>query len=401
MEKPTVNHILNTETGEYYTAEELLGTDKISQFKLRHEIEERIQRQITNFVCAACMQKIKLRAGEKNRFYFAHLRDSDDCPIKTDTKYTKKEWLALIYHGAKESTTHIKLKNKLYDILNLDDRFSDVKLEKSVKDIKEKIRWKKPDLQCLYNNRKNIFEIQISHTFISVIVAREIFYKENEMPLFWIFDEFTPEPEYIKAFQGDIFAHNNCNVLVFDNETFAYSMENNKFHLMAYWMEPFIENNKIKSRWNNKRINFDELIYDDINNRAYYYDYERNYKIIEYQLQKELIFDIIREDDNYSKRIDLFKQSINTMEKYNLRKWTDKDDIYNLYDLFRILLSIKERKNYGYKNVNPIWMLNLFYNSRKEFYWIVLKYIKKTNYDKYISQEKRYSGLPPVFRTTC
>jgi competence CoiA-like predicted nuclease len=217
--KITVDYILNKDTGDYFTSEELLGNDKVTQFKLRHEIEKGIQKHIEKYVCAVCLQKIKLRAGEKNRFHFAHLKDSEYCPIKTDTKYTKREWLSIFYHGAKESEAHIKLKNMLYDILTTDDRFSDVKLEKAVTEIKDKIKWKKPDVQNIYNNQKYIFEIHLSHTFLSVIVARELFYEQNEMPLFWIFDKFKPDPDYIKAFQGDIFAHNNCNVMVLDQES--------------------------------------------------------------------------------------------------------------------------------------------------------------------------------------
>ena len=391
MAIPTVDDILNKETGEHLTAEQLLGTDKIEQFKLRHEIEKRIQKDISKYVCAICLQKIKLRAGEKNKFHFAHLKDSPDCPVKTDTKYTKREWLAIIYHGAKESEKHIRLKNMLNDILKLDSRFSGVKLEKTVKKIKDKAKWKKPDLQCIYNNKKYIFEIQISHTFISVIVAREIFYEENEMPLFWIFDEFKPEPDYIKAFQGDVFAHNNCNIMVFDNETYKYSMENKRFHLLVYWQEPYIEDRQIMTKWNRERMDFDKITYDEKNNRAYYYDYERNLKKMEYRLKKELIFDIIREDDNYSKRIELFGERINDMAMYNLKRWIEIEDIHNLYDLFRVLLSIKERKNYGYDNENPIWMINLFYNYKKEFYWLVLKYIRNTGYEMELSKERRYS----------
>jgi hypothetical protein len=42
MKIPTVVNILNKETGEHLTSLQLLGTDKIHQFKLRHEIEQRI-----------------------------------------------------------------------------------------------------------------------------------------------------------------------------------------------------------------------------------------------------------------------------------------------------------------------------------------------------------------------
>jgi competence CoiA-like predicted nuclease len=389
--KITVNYIREEDTGEYYTSEELIGTDKIVQFKLRHEIEQKIQKSNSKYVCAICRQPVKLRAGEHNRFYFAHLKDSDDCPIKTDTKYTKREWEAIKYHGAKEGPKHKKLKRMLYDILKNDERFTDIKIEKAVKDIDVIIRWKKPDIQCNYKNKKCIFEIQISHTFLSVIVARELFYQDNEMPLFWIFDYFEPEPDYIKVFQGDIFFHNNCNLMVLNDEVYEYSIKNKRVHFKTYWLEPYISNRQIFQKWNCKIIDFDKITFDEKKSRAYYYDYERNLKLQNYELRKELIFDIIRSDGNYSKRIDLFHTQINSMDEFNLKRWNDKKDVYKLYDLFRILLSIKERKNYGYKNQNIIWMLNIFYDANRDLYWIVLNYIKNTKFEEVLSHEKKYS----------
>jgi competence CoiA-like predicted nuclease len=352
----TVNHILDKESGKYFTAKELLGNSKISQFQLRYDMEKRIQKDIAKYVCLICGQKIKLRAGEKNIFHFAHLKDSDDCPIKTDTKFTEKQLLAMMYNGAKESEKHIKMKKMLYEILELDERFHDVKMEKVIKGIKDKISWRKPDVHCIHNDQKHIFEIQLSHTFLKVIVARELFYEMNEMPLFWIFDEFTPEPNYIKIFQGDIFAHHNCNLMVLDSDTYNFSIENKKLHLNIFWIEPYIENNKeIKHIWKNERVDFEKIIFDNKTNRAYYFDYElklteqqnRLKKIKEYHKKREMIFNIIRKDENYSKSIRQFQEKLNELDdfaEHKLGKWDDNNDVYKLYDLFRLFLSLREKE---------------------------------------------------------
>jgi hypothetical protein len=174
-------------------------------------------------------------------------------------------------------------------------------------------------------------------------------------------------------------------------QCYNYSIKNKKLFLKVHWLEPYIEDRKIKSEWRYERIDFEKKIYDKENYRVYYYDYDRNLKIKNYWLKKERIFDIIRTDDNYSKRIDLFQNLVNDLDEYNLEKWNDKNDIYKLYDLFRILLSIKERKNYTYKNSNVIWMLNMFYNTNKELYWLVLQYIENTNFNEVLLGEKKYS----------
>jgi hypothetical protein len=179
--------------------------------------------------------------------------------------------------------------------------------------------------------------------------------------------------------------------MVLDDEVYEYSIRNKRVHLKTYWLEPYISNRQILQRWNCKIIEFNKIIFDEKKSRAYYYDYERNLRLQSYELKKEIIFDIIRSDDNYSKHIDLFHTQINSMDEFNLKSWNDKRDVYKLYDLFRILLSIKEQKNYGYKNQNIIWMLNIFYNANRDLYWIVLNYIKNTKFDEVLSLEKKYS----------
>jgi hypothetical protein len=50
------------------------------------------------FVCYYCNQKVRIRGGisktaqrKADIFHFAHLRDSEECHIKTKNKFTKEE----------------------------------------------------------------------------------------------------------------------------------------------------------------------------------------------------------------------------------------------------------------------------------------------------------------------
>ena len=74
------------------------------------------------------MRSHRIHSGS-HTFYFKHLHASDDCPIKTDSTYTKDEVRCMKYNGAKESAAHIELKNYLSEQLKKDDSFSDVKNE--------------------------------------------------------------------------------------------------------------------------------------------------------------------------------------------------------------------------------------------------------------------------------
>ena len=51
--------------------------------------------------------------------------------------------------------------------------------------------WKKPDISASYKNINIVFEIQLSTTFLSVIVDREYFYKDNQTYILWVFKNFV------------------------------------------------------------------------------------------------------------------------------------------------------------------------------------------------------------------
>ena len=57
----------------------------------------------------------------------------------------------------------------------------------------DRCEWRKPDVKALYGDKFIAFEIQLSTTFLSVIVERREFYLKNNALIFWIFNEFDPK----------------------------------------------------------------------------------------------------------------------------------------------------------------------------------------------------------------
>jgi hypothetical protein len=53
--------------------------------------------------------------------------------------------------------------------------------------------WRKPDVRATYNDVNIAFEIQLSTTYLDVIVGRRQFYLEQGGLLFWIFALFDNE----------------------------------------------------------------------------------------------------------------------------------------------------------------------------------------------------------------
>jgi competence CoiA-like predicted nuclease len=413
--KRTIQDIFDLETGECLKSDDLLNVAQKEIFKLRRNLEIGIQKKDSKLVCAICHQPIKLRAGLERIVHFAHLKDSENCPIKTDTNYSKAEWLRMIYHGTKESKKHIDMKNRMNDILNIDERFSDIKIKKTIKDLKEKSKWKKPDVQCKYNNKTIVFEMQISHTFLSEIVARDIFYDINEIPLYWICDNFYPYFDYVKVFHCDILYHHNCNLIVLDNDAYKYSIKNRALNFKVYWLKPHIKDKQILyDHWCQKIIDFSEIKYDMENNKLFYYDYEKNEneikeniikqkKIEQYKQKKERVFNTIRKldgehsIDNEIKCIKAFKNEINSMNEFKLEIWHDEGDVYNLFFLFRHFLSLKENKFYGYDFKNVSQLLNNFFaaTSKRDLYWLLILFLENGNYEEknnqtFLKQKEKY-----------
>lgn len=65
------------------------------------------------FICPECKQPVKINGHKLQRgrvCYFAHFKDSDDCPYKTGTNRTKEEIERLKYSLVQESERHKRLK---------------------------------------------------------------------------------------------------------------------------------------------------------------------------------------------------------------------------------------------------------------------------------------------------
>ena len=97
------------------------------------------------------------------------------------------------------------------------------------------LKWRRPDVYAEYNGRKYVFELQLSTTFVSVIVDRDIFYRLNDYNIIWIFN-FEDNEEYVNLYNlmcKDIYYANKRNVFIFDTEAEEKSKENGELVLKA------------------------------------------------------------------------------------------------------------------------------------------------------------------------
>lgn len=283
--KRTIDEVLDLETGQIINAKEFFYQPESAISHYRRELQEAILgMRPPKFVCPYCSQLLKLSGKCTQRgvvSFFAHLHDSEDCEIKTDNHLTKEEIEALKFGSIRESVRHKELKMQIYTALE-DDRsrevgIENVEIEKRITSQVPYFNWRQPDISAEYKGKKMVFELQLSTTFLSVIVERDIFYRMNNIFIVWIFN-FSDNQEFINLGNlmcKDIYYSNKRNAFIFDKKAMILTKERKQLILNCIWFEPLIENGKIdlsKSIKKSEYISIEDLQFDESNYKPFYVD---------------------------------------------------------------------------------------------------------------------------------
>ncbi len=293
--KRTIQEVLNKEDGKTIDADIFFNQSKNEIWKRRIELQEVIKGiREPIFVCYYCSQNIKINGGTgllKKVLHFAHQKDKGECILKTDTELTKEEINRAKYNGAKESPLHFETKNLIKKLIELNKDFSNIDIEKVVKSNSNYLEWKRPDIKAIYKKVEVVFEIQLSTTFLSVIVDREHFYKTNQTYLLWIFKNFEIDDLKQRFTEKDVFYSNNRNAFVLDEEAINLSIQNNDLFLLCHYQKPKIENLKIDYDWCFEYVNFNKLTFDEVNYKIFYFDVSKEEETLNNEIlatQKEI-----------------------------------------------------------------------------------------------------------------
>lgn len=369
--KRTIKTILNLENGDQLETDEIFKDEKNREaeiFQLRTKIEEQIQRRNYIFVCLYCKQPVAIRGtATSKRFYFTHPYKSDDCIIKTTSKLTEDQVRRIKFNGQKESELHNRLKTFIGDYLRFDEKVKSVRIDKIYREKEISREWRKPDVLAIYNTRKIAFELQLSTTFLSVIVARTIFYKDRGIYLIWVFPKFSLTNDLQKFTEKDIYYNNNFNVYTLDEEAIEQSKNENKLYLKCYFKE-FVNLNA--SNWSSKMITIDQLTFKD-DYTVYYHDFKTDLNKIEQdiRIQKEL--------EAEKRRVERIKNKIKLAKSFLREYFTwDKEVLYDLLSSPIEFIQTEEE----------IKLLNseLQFNSKESFLIDLFKNYTKPNFLKYI-----------------
>jgi competence CoiA-like predicted nuclease len=291
--KPTIERVLNLQTGEIIESKIFFMTQDENQiFKLRYINEESIQNRTYLYVCIFCKQPVKISGGGENlkTLYFRHVRDSDDCPIKTNaSSFTKEEVQCIIYNGLKEGDLHIRLKNFIGEYLEKDEQILNVDVDKVYKSEAVPKTWRKPDVLATFKDKKVAFEIQLSTTFLTVIVERNAFYKKENIFIIWVFDDFSVESNFQPFTQKDVYHNNSFNVFVLDEQAREESSKRNELVLNCYYKYVDEETGDIDEEWQNDLVTINQLTFDTEKYKVFFYDTDNERKNIRVKITLEYL----------------------------------------------------------------------------------------------------------------
>ncbi len=389
----TIEEVLNIKTGDFLKADYFFSLSEETIFQGRRKLEESNQRKEKLLVCPYCYQPVKIRGfvNGKKTMHFAHLYDSGDCPIKTTNKYSKQEIERMKYNGQKESEEHIKLKEFIASCLEKDERFSDLKVEKNFNSKGLSKEWKRPDVSAKFKGLDIVFEVQLSTTFLSVIVEREVFYRDNKTFIIWFFNKFNPDVDSQKFTEKDIIYSNKNNAFLINDETIEKSEKEGKFIIKCYYQEVLIKNNAIEFKPEVKEICFDDLKFDYNNYKLFYYDPQSKYQELSYYLKQGFIKDFenfwlerntLSDEEKNSKLFDFQ----NLFQSKNIN-FTINDSRLNA--VLDAIYSLKYKKMINYKYKNFISLANHILEYRQEYAQVFLLALSYYGIEKIVLQEDK------------
>lgn len=377
--KKTLELILDLDLGEKIDLAKFIQREVRLLIQDRNTMRSRYRTDPQNpwLVCSICGAAVQLVSFTDRSFYFRHMPEEEDrgCPINTKGQHTADEINAMQYNGAKESHAHQQLKQFVSESLRADSRFSEPLVEKVWRGMDRK-KWRKPDVQSSWAGKKFAFEIQLSTTFLSVIVDRRDFYRNENGHLIWIFQRF--DPQRTRRAEEDIFYNNNSNVFIVDQHTLKRSKAERRFVLECWFAAPVLKEGRIEDDWQRSEIYIDQLSFDITNQHVFYFDYESARKSLEQGIVDEERAKYIASFESF------WKKHGGDFTEEGRSEWVEvRDNFGNIgielpeyYDsrpfagVISIMLSAKYGTPIGYRYQTLIEVTNIAFNSYKKYLYL-------------------------------
>lgn len=259
--KPEIDAVRNPRTGHVLNVRRLIGAFRYERaILLRQRLKALVKRDEARLVCATCGVPVYLACSTTKRFFFRHRHEDGSCPAVTRTELSEADIRAMKYRGAQESGAHKRVKALLLRSLSADHRFKDVASERTWKASEGLTGLRRPDVSARITTDKLAFEVQLSTTFMDVVLSRKEFYRAEGAVLVWVMPYF--HPSYRRMTDDDILFGNNSNVFVVDEESAAASEAAGTFIMACWYRKPHIQCGEIVDEWVERQVCWDEVTVD-------------------------------------------------------------------------------------------------------------------------------------------
>jgi hypothetical protein len=256
---PAIVEARSLRTGRLLDAKRLISSFPYSDaIRLRGVLKEAASRGRPRLVCPMCGVTLFLASSMNKNFYLRHRSEDGSCPAVTHTGLTETDMRAMKYRGAQESDAHLRTKELLVRSLAADPRFADVRVEATWRASEGLLGLRRPDVSARHGALRIAFEVQLSTTFLDVVLGRKRFYRDEGAALVWLLPSF--DPSYRRMTTDDILFGNNSNILVVDEATVAASIAASQLVFRAWHRQPRIEGDRIVDDWIERLVPWDELV---------------------------------------------------------------------------------------------------------------------------------------------
>ncbi|QGM47416.1 DUF6035 family protein [Methylocystis heyeri] len=297
VDDPEIIEIQDLRTGELVNSQALISSYRYGDFiVLRGKVREHLHSEVPFYACALCATPVYIVANQAKRFFFRHLIEDGSCSARTRGELSQDEIAARKYHGQRESEAHKHIKNLIEKSLNADPVFETTVQEKVWRSARDPKARRQPDVQTESPIFGRVaFEVQLSTTFLSVVVARRAFYREQGALLVWVFGNFMPD--YRRLMVDDILFPNNSNLFVVDDETTGLSKKRGVFLMRCIFRRPVRNGSEIIDEWNEEIVAFGELQRDIEAQTAFFFDYAKEEKRLRDAIDVDAAAARLKEDD--------------------------------------------------------------------------------------------------------
>lgn len=248
--------------------------------------------------CGLCGKPLKICGGGKGenmqRLHFRHKfkQDAECCGYREEANSLSRRQIELKkFANKEEGELHKHLK---FLIANTLKKYgAETKIERYIVDEQDHSDRRRPDIRAIFPNKDIAIEVQITSTFMDVILGREDFYASHNMFLLWVMNEFRPDLFH----QKDIIYSTKSQAFILDEEAQKRTEDEGKLYLKCYYKSYYCNyQGEIveHTTFQHELITFDDLIFDEKDYSVYYFDVQKNkqqceieQKVIKERIQKE------------------------------------------------------------------------------------------------------------------